>query len=204
VAVTGNPIRPVREANDVRGARQRLGLAADRFTVFVFGGSQGARRLVEATAAALPWWEEDDMQLIVQTGEATPLTTPAAWEGRMVVRPFFDEIYDCYRAAEVVVCRAGGGVAEVLAFGKPMILVPYPYAAHAHQLRNASYLEQEGAALVVDDEDLTGERMATLVTELRRETGRRETMARASRELGRPEAARHAAREILGLIGVEA
>jgi UDP-N-acetylglucosamine--N-acetylmuramyl-(pentapeptide) pyrophosphoryl-undecaprenol N-acetylglucosamine transferase len=83
-------------------------------------------------------------------------------------------------------------------------LVPYPYAAHAHQLRNASYLEQEGAALVVDDEDLTGERMAALVTELRRETGRRETMARASRELGRPEAARHAAREILSLIGVEA
>lgn len=203
VVVTGNPIRPVREAEDVHGARQRLGLAPDRFTLFVFGGSQGARRLVEATAAALPRWVGEDIQLIVQTGEATPLAPPPAWEGRLVVRPFFDEIYDCYRAAEVVVCRAGGGVAEVLAFGKPVVLVPYPYAAHGHQLRNASYLEQEGAALVVEDEELTGERMAAVVNELRWDTGRRETMARASRELGRPEAARHAAREILGLIGVD-
>jgi UDP-N-acetylglucosamine--N-acetylmuramyl-(pentapeptide) pyrophosphoryl-undecaprenol N-acetylglucosamine transferase len=119
------------------------------------------------------------------------------------VRPFYDEIYECYRAAELVVCRAGGGVAEVLAFGRPMILVPYPYAAHGHQERNAAYLEQEGAAVVVADAEFDGAALAALVTELQRDGERRAAMARASRELGRPDAARRVAREALALVGYE-
>lgn len=202
--VTGNPIRAVADADDVEGARARLGLEAKRFTVFVFGGSQGARRLVDATEAALDKLVDADMQLVVQTGDEAALDVPAPWRGRLVVRPFFDEIYDCYRAADLVVCRAGGGVAEVLAFGRPMVLVPYPYAAHGHQQRNATYVEQEGAAVVVEDEDLDGAKLATLIAELRRDGARREEMARASRELGRPDAAQQVAREALALIGIKA
>ena len=201
--VTGNPIRAVRDADDVAGARARLGLEAKRFTVFAFGGSQGAQRLVDATAAALDELVDADMQLVVQTGDDAALEVPAAWRGRLVVRPFFDEIYDCYRAADLVVCRAGGGVAEVLAFGRPMVLVPYPYAAHGHQQRNAAYVEQEGAAVVVEDEDLDGAKLAALILELRNDDARRAAMARASRELGRPDAAQRVAREALALIGVK-
>jgi UDP-N-acetylglucosamine--N-acetylmuramyl-(pentapeptide) pyrophosphoryl-undecaprenol N-acetylglucosamine transferase len=201
VAVTGNPIRPVAEVGDVEGARARLGLEPKRFTVFVFGGSQGAQRLVGATAAALDELADGDIQMVVQTGDETSLDVPASWQGRLLVRPFFDEIYDCYRAADLVVCRAGGGVAEVLAFGKPMVLVPFPFAAHGHQQRNAAYVEQEGAAVVVDDEDLDGAKLAALVSDLKKDDGRREAMARASRELGRPDAAQRVARETLALIG---
>jgi UDP-N-acetylglucosamine--N-acetylmuramyl-(pentapeptide) pyrophosphoryl-undecaprenol N-acetylglucosamine transferase len=201
--VTGNPIRAVRDADDVEGARARLGLDAERFTVFVFGGSQGAQRLVGATAAALDELAHADMQLVVQTGDEAALDVPAIWRGRLVVRPFFDEIYDCYRAADLVACRAGGGVAEVLAFGRPVVLVPYPHAAHGHQQRNAAYVEQEGAAVVVDDEDLDGAKLAAIILELRGDDARREAMARASRELGRPDAARRVAREALALIGVK-
>lgn len=201
--VTGNPIREVRDPADAEGARRRLGLAPDRFTVFVFGGSQGARRLVEATREALGALAEAEAQFIVQTGEEAALATPPAWEGRLLVRPFYDEIYECYRAAELVVCRAGGGVAEVLAFGRPMILIPYPYAAHGHQERNAAYLEQEGAAVVVADAEFDGAALAALVTELQRDGERRAAMARASRELGRPDAARRVAREALALVGYE-
>lgn len=199
--VTGNPIREVSGTDDFGGARARLGLDEGRFTVFVFGGSQGARRLVEATRGALEIISASDMQFIVQTGDATALDVPPAWERRMLVRPFFDEIYECYRAADLVVCRAGGGVAEVLAFGKPMALVPYPYAAHGHQERNAAYLEQEGAAVVFADDEFDGGKLATLVLELQRDGGRRAEMARASRELGRPEAAELVARQALALMG---
>ena len=201
--VTGNPIREVTGADDAEGARVRLGLDARRFTVFVFGGSQGARRLVEATRDALEVISASDIQLIVQTGDAAALDVPPAWEGRLLVRPFYDEIYECYRAADLVVCRAGGGAAEVLAFGRPMVLIPYPYAAHGHQDRNAAYLEQEGAAVVVADDELDGAKLAALVLELQRDEGRRAGMARASRELGRPDAAQRVAREALALIGYE-
>lgn len=201
--VTGNPIREVRGAGDVAGARRRLGLDAATFTVFVFGGSQGARRLVDATRDALPELAGLDIQLVVQTGDAAALEVPPAWEGRLVVRPFFDEIYDCYRAADLVVCRAGGGMAEVLAFGKPMVLVPYPFAAHGHQQRNAAYVEQEGAAIVVEDEALNGATLAALIVELEGDAGRRAAMARASRELGRPDAARQVAVEALALAGLK-
>ena len=200
--VTGNPIRPVTDAGDAAGARRRLGLAGDAFTVLVFGGSQGAARLVAAVRDALPALAPLGVQLIVQTGDAAALDVPASWAGRLVVRPFFDEIYDCYRAADVVVGRAGGGVAEVLAFGKPAILVPYPYAAHDHQRRNAVYLEQEGAALVVADEDLTGARLSAVLRDFAADRTRREAMARAARELGRPDAAARVAGEVLALAGL--
>lgn len=199
--VTGNPIRKIVDRNNGRSARTGLGLKPDRFTVFVFGGSQGAKRLVDAAAAALPLLAGDDIQIIVQTGDEVGLEAPAEWEGRLLVKPFFNEIYDCYRAADLVVCRAGGGVAEVLAYGKPMILVPYPYAAHKHQHRNAVYLEQEGAALVVEDDSLDGPVFADMVRSLATDAVKRDRMARASRELGRPDAADQVAREALVLAG---
>jgi UDP-N-acetylglucosamine--N-acetylmuramyl-(pentapeptide) pyrophosphoryl-undecaprenol N-acetylglucosamine transferase len=201
VVATGNPIRRVGGVDDAAGARGRLGLAAGLFTVFVFGGSQGAERLVSAAGGALGELAGHDVQLVVQTGDAATLEVPAAWRGRLIVRPFFDEIYDCYRAADLVACRAGGGVAEVLAFGKPMVLVPYPFAAHGHQQRNAAYLEQEGAAVVVEDEQLDGAKLAAVILEYAADGGRRAAMARASRELGRPDAAERVAREALVLAG---
>jgi UDP-N-acetylglucosamine--N-acetylmuramyl-(pentapeptide) pyrophosphoryl-undecaprenol N-acetylglucosamine transferase len=204
VVVTGNPIRSVSRADDAAGARARLGLAEDLFTVFIFGGSQGAQRLVSAAKGALDELAGRDLQLVVQTGDAAALDVPALWRGRLVVRPFFDEIYDCYRAADLVVCRAGGGAAEVLAFGKPMVLVPYPFAAHGHQQGNAAYLEQEGAAAVVEDEELDGAKLAALILEFEGDDERRAAMARASRELGRPDAAARVAREALALAGITA
>lgn len=203
VVMTGNPIREVAARDDIRGARRRLNLSEDLFTVFVFGGSLGARRLVAATQEALPLLRPG-MQLIVQTGSEAKLLVPPGWTGKLVVRDFFDEIYDCYRAADLVVCRAGGVVAEVLAFGRPMILVPYPYAAHGHQKQNAVYLEQEGAAVVVDDDQCDGRAISRLINDLYADAERREAMARASRELGRPDAARRVAAATINLVEGEA
>jgi UDP-N-acetylglucosamine--N-acetylmuramyl-(pentapeptide) pyrophosphoryl-undecaprenol N-acetylglucosamine transferase len=198
--VTGNPIRVTNDRPSEREARRRLGLDADRFTVFVFGGSQGALTLTRAASASLGLLKDVNMQMIVQTGGSADVDTPTGWSDRLLVGRYFDNIYDCYAAADLVVCRAGGGVSEVLAFGRPMVLVPYPYAAHGHQERNAVYLGQEGAAAVVDDADMDGTKLAALVNYYFHEPEELAAMARAARELGRPDAARRAAQLALSLV----
>lgn len=198
--VTGNPIRIPEVRLSEEEARHRLGFDPNRFTVFVFGGSQGALTLTRAASGGLGLLKDADVQMIVQTGGSAVVETPPGWEGRLVVGEYFDNIYDCYAAADLVVCRAGGGVSEVLAFGRPMVLVPYPYAAHGHQERNAVYLEQEGAAVVVEDDDMDGTRLATLINYYSYEPGKLAEMARASRELGRQDAARRVARTALRLL----
>lgn len=199
--VTGNPIRVPAEKLSELEARLRLGLNPDRFTVFVFGGSQGALTLARAASESLRLLSDVDVQMVVQTGGSVEIEVPPGWENRLVVGEYFDNIYDCYAAADMVVCRAGGGVSEVLAFGRPMVLVPYPYAAHGHQERNAVYLEQEGAAVVVDDGDMDGTKLAALINYYYHEGGELADMARAARELGRMDAARRAAQVALSLIG---
>jgi len=198
--VTGNPIRVPEEKPSEREARGRLGLARDRFTVFVFGGSQGALTLTRAAQRSLYLLNNLDAQMIVQTGGSAELEVPPKWKDRLLVGEYFDNIYDCYAAADMVVCRAGGGVSEVLAFGRPMVLVPYPYAAHGHQERNAVYVEQEGAAVVVDDGDMDGTKLAALVNYYFYEPDELAAMARAARELGRPDAAKRAAHVALSLV----
>jgi UDP-N-acetylglucosamine--N-acetylmuramyl-(pentapeptide) pyrophosphoryl-undecaprenol N-acetylglucosamine transferase len=200
--VTGNPIRVPAEKPSVQVARGRLGLDPRRFTVFVFGGSQGALTLAQAASASLRLLNNVDVQMVVQTGGSAEVETPPDWENRLLVGEYFDNIYDCYAAADMVVCRAGGGVSEVLAFGKPIVLVPYPYAAHGHQERNAVYLEQEGAAIVVEDNDMDGTKLAALVNYYYHEGEELAKMARAARELGRADAAKRVVQVALSLIGV--
>jgi UDP-N-acetylglucosamine--N-acetylmuramyl-(pentapeptide) pyrophosphoryl-undecaprenol N-acetylglucosamine transferase len=97
----------------------------------------------------------------------------------------------------LVLCRAGGTtLAELCAAGKPAIIVPYPYAAERHQHVNATVLAAAGAAVVLDQAQLHGERLARLIVELLDDEPRRRRMAQCSRELGRPDAARAVFREV--------
>ena len=105
---------------------------------------------------------------------------------------------DALVAADLVVGRAGSSTcAELTAAGVASILVPYPFAG-AHQRYNATYLAEEGAAVVVADEELTGDRLVEEATALR-DDARREPMAAAARRLGRPDAARALAEELLAM-----
>jgi UDP-N-acetylglucosamine--N-acetylmuramyl-(pentapeptide) pyrophosphoryl-undecaprenol N-acetylglucosamine transferase len=100
-------------------------------------------------------------------------------------------------AADLVVARSGGSIFEIAAHGRPMILIPYPYAAADHQTENARYMEREGAAVVIPDAELTGPRLAQEVGMLLGDPGRLGAMGRASLELARPDAARRIAAEVL-------
>src|SRR5207244_6642494 len=167
VFALGNPVRPP-EPGDPRAARRALGLEPARPTVLVFGGSQGAQALNYAVAAALERRLLAGANVVWGTGaaHAAALARYAVPE-RVVVRGFFDSMTEPYRAADLVVSRAGAmTVAELCAWGKPSILVPLPTAAANHQTHNARALAAAGAALFLAEHDLTAHALAQLIGEL--------------------------------------
>ena len=198
----GNPIRPPERAGDAAAARRDLGIDPARPCVLCFGGSQGARALNDALAGALERGLLDDVSVLWGTGtaHATALASHAV-AGRVVVRGFFDPIATAYRAADLVVCRAGAmTVAEVCAWGLPSVLVPLPSAAADHQTHNAVALAQAGAAIVLLERDLTPQSLAALIEPLARDRARLASLGARARDRGRPDAAREIVSTILTVV----
>ncbi|MGA2132628.1 MAG: undecaprenyldiphospho-muramoylpentapeptide beta-N-acetylglucosaminyltransferase [Bryobacteraceae bacterium] len=171
-------------------------------TVLITGGSQGSRTLNRAARQSWPLFRAADLRvrIIHQTG-------PAAYEEWRVafaesglegeVLPFIADMPAAFAQADLVICRSGAGaVAELAAAGKPSILSPFPFAADQHQLRNAEAFVRAGAARLVEDRDMTGEKLFATVAELAETAGDLERMGMAARGLAHPGAARRAA-EIL-------
>ncbi len=207
VVRTGTPVRGdlVERFRALRQCRE-----AGRFTVLVFGGSQGARRLNEAVVDALPRLVDlaGSIRMICQTGKADFERVRQAAEASSLeveVLPFIDDMAGAYSKADLVVCRAGAAtIAELSALGLPAVLVPYPYAAGGHQDANADALVAAGAAEKIPDAEMTGE---ALVRVIRRFNGEPETLAimgARSRGLGAPDAADRVAQICLELAGVAA
>jgi UDP-N-acetylglucosamine--N-acetylmuramyl-(pentapeptide) pyrophosphoryl-undecaprenol N-acetylglucosamine transferase len=199
-AHTGNPIRAAVLATPAVPHVDRLGLLA-------FGGSQGARRINEAMVAAVPRLLARGARLDVrhQTGAADLDSTRAAYAAAgapAAVEAFIDDMGAAYAAAHVVVARAGAmSCAELAARGLPAVLVPYPYAAGDHQRRNAEALVAAGAARMILDRVLDGERLATELAALVDDEPRRLRMAAHAASLGRPDAAARVADACLRLAG---
>ena len=202
--VSGTPIRSF-AGIDRAAARRSFGVGeADRL-LLVFGGSQAVTRLNGATIGALPrllaGWHV--LHLAGEGGMADAgaarQALPPELRSRYTAEPFLtDRMADALVAADLVVGRAGSSTcAELAAAGVASILVPYPYAG-AHQRYNARYLADEGAAVVVADAELDADRLVTEVDALR-DDATREAMAAAARRLGRPDAARALADELLSL-----
>jgi len=203
--VTGLPVRPDVYATPRADGLRAFGLDPGRRTVLAIGGSQGAARLnaaVDGMAERLAG--RADLQILHQTGrgwrggtpdavapDAVPRAGAAPASGLRHVRvPYFEQIGLAYACADVVVSRCGAtAIAEITACGLPAVLVPYRFAAGGHQAENAAPLERAGAAMVVTDDALDGERLAARVLEILDTPGRREAMAAKSRALGRPDAA---------------
>ena len=120
--------------------------------------------------------------------------------GRVVVHGFLDPLAPAYRAADLVVCRAGAmTTAELCAWGKASVLVPLPSAAADHQMVNARALEAAGATVVLPEKELTHVRLAQVVGGLLRDANRLAALAGNARARGRPSAARDIATRILTL-----
>jgi UDP-N-acetylglucosamine--N-acetylmuramyl-(pentapeptide) pyrophosphoryl-undecaprenol N-acetylglucosamine transferase len=186
--VTGNPVRDAMESCPA--------IVAEPPCLLIFGGSQGARAINRAVVAALPQLDgwRDVLTIVHQTGEADYDETragyrAAGWEG-VEVTPFITDMAAAYAAATLVICRAGATtLAELTACGRPAVLVPYPYAAGDHQAANARAMAERGAALMMEERELTPERLGTLVDGLLRDRSSLQTMAAAARAMARPGAA---------------
>lgn len=204
VFVFGNPITPPGRV-DPHAARAELGLSARDRTVFVVGGSQGARALNETVARALGRGLLGDVNLLWGTGAAHEAQyAPLAVPGRVVVRGFFDPIASAYAAADLVVARAGAmTVAELCAWGKPSILVPLPTAAADHQTFNARALANAGAGVMLLESELAPASFAKTVGSLAHDQVRLDELGRSARKRGHPNAARTIMSKVLELSQVE-
>jgi UDP-N-acetylglucosamine--N-acetylmuramyl-(pentapeptide) pyrophosphoryl-undecaprenol N-acetylglucosamine transferase len=112
---------------------------------------------------------------------------------------WLDDMPGAIAAADLVISRSGGSVFELAAIGRPSILVPYPHATADHQAKNARWLAEAGAAVVLPDDECTGEHLRGLVGALLSDRHRLGAMAEAARAAGRPEAADRVAEEALAI-----
>jgi UDP-N-acetylglucosamine--N-acetylmuramyl-(pentapeptide) pyrophosphoryl-undecaprenol N-acetylglucosamine transferase len=186
VMQTGNPVR----WQSLPGMPK-----SEKFTLLIFGGSAGARKINFAVIEALKFTTDlaGDLRIHHQTGQADFTAIQAAYAALPFdaeVTPFIDRMDEAYARADLIVCRAGATtVAELTAFGKAAILVPYPYAIYDHQRGNATALAAEGAAEMILDQDLNGETLAGRLRFYYSMRDRLVAMSKAARLLGRPEAA---------------
>jgi len=189
--VTGNPVR--REFFEIPTRARESG----KFSLLVFGGSQGAHAINEAMIAALPALEslKGVLRITHQTGEADFARVSsgyidAGWSERTSVTKYIDNMVAAFADADLVVSRAGATTtAELIAARKASVMVPFPFAADDHQRRNAEALERAGAGKMILQQDLSGERLAQEIATLIREPARVNAMEQAARKLARGDAA---------------
>jgi len=199
--VTGNPVRSHILSGDRATAMQEFSLAPGKPTVFVFGGSRGAKRINQAALEAMKLLKgRVDVQFILQTGrEDYEWAKREVEEGQLPARvmPFLRRIHMAYAAADLVVCRSGAmTLAEIAVCGTPAILVPYPFAAHDHQVVNAMNLVDRGAAAMILDRDLTGERLAQEIAHWLSDRQGLSRMSSNARTFARPDAAERLVRSL--------
>lgn len=192
--VTGNPVR--REFFEIP-QRDRSASSKQKFWILIFGGSQGARAINEAMIAALPLLEElrNDLRITHQTGEADfekvrAAYVDAGWTETANVRRYIDDMVATFAESDLVICRAGATTtAELIAAGKAALMIPFPMAADDHQRKNAEALANAGAARMILQQELSGERLAQEIATLVREPQRITAMEQAARQLARGDAA---------------
>jgi UDP-N-acetylglucosamine--N-acetylmuramyl-(pentapeptide) pyrophosphoryl-undecaprenol N-acetylglucosamine transferase len=211
VKVVGNPVRaelmrPASREEALRFFDLREGV----FTLAVVGGSQGAQSLNQAVTGALPrFGAEQPVQIVHAAGKGKyeELVRQAAESGAGAgvtwrSYPYVDRMDLLYAAADLLLCRSGAStLAELTVLGVPSILVPYPHAAAGHQEANARVLEGLGAAVLVQDNELSGEKLYLEVKSLMQDRERLAAMAACARELGAPRSAADLADFALELAG---
>jgi UDP-N-acetylglucosamine--N-acetylmuramyl-(pentapeptide) pyrophosphoryl-undecaprenol N-acetylglucosamine transferase len=190
--VTGNPVRSeILSCQEKKSGREK----GERFTLFVFGGSAGAHRINRAAIDALDRLQDikGSLRFIHQTGRDDLDLVSKGYQEKgfeASVRPFFDDMAERYQISDVVVCRAGAStIAELAICGKAAILIPYPYAAHQHQLINAKKLADLHAARMIEDKELDGVSLAEAIRSLYLHPEECAAMQQRIQQMGRPKAA---------------
>ncbi len=199
--LTGNPVR-----SKVLGSARERTDKSDRFTILVFGGSQGATAInaafLDATEYLTGIWP--GLRVIHQTGVDGYEQVRSAYKRKGLkaeVHAFIEDMGSAYAGADLVICRAGAtSIAEITALALPSILIPYPFASDDHQTLNARSLGQAGAAVVIRQDKLTGATLADAIRSLVQGPKELATMKEKARRFGRPGAAGMIAENFLKMI----
>jgi UDP-N-acetylglucosamine--N-acetylmuramyl-(pentapeptide) pyrophosphoryl-undecaprenol N-acetylglucosamine transferase len=195
---TGNPVRA--EIAAIASPEARFQGRQGPLRILVVGGSLGAQALNESVPKALALMN-DRPQVVHQAGEKhldalRKHYAEAGVNGELVA--FIDDMARRYAEADLVICRAGAvTIAELSAGGMASILVPFPHAVDDHQTANGKFLADHGAALLIQQRDLTPQKLAQMIQGLDR--SRLLEMARKARALGKPDAARVVAERCMSI-----
>jgi UDP-N-acetylglucosamine--N-acetylmuramyl-(pentapeptide) pyrophosphoryl-undecaprenol N-acetylglucosamine transferase len=204
IVITGNPVR--KSITDASVTRNEgisfFSLDESNTTVLVVGGSLGAKSINEAVDKGLDELIDAELQVIWQTGKPYAETGKQRAEGKqgVWVNEFITQMEFAYAAADIVVARAGAmTVAELCVVKKPVLFVPYPFAAEDHQTVNAMALIKKNAALMVKDTEVK-EKLVFMTIELAKDKGKQEELKTNISKLAIKDADMKIAEEILKLI----
>lgn len=199
VTITGNPVRSSITFSDYPTLKEK-------FHIFIFGGSQGAVSMNKIIITALNNMKDlwPRLKITHQSGKTdlNEITNFYEMNGiEAITSSFFNNMNDLYKSAHLVIARSGAGaITELTLSGRPSILIPYPFAADNHQLKNAEYLSKRNAAITLEQKNLTPEvlekHLRNLLTD---DLKTLKEMAKNAKKLAKPQAARDLVAGLLSL-----
>ena len=213
IMMTGNPVRQalLNTTMTREEARKSFGLAADKKTVLLVGGSLGARTINESVLQHLDLIANSGLQFIWQTGKyyseeiagrlktAMEASQLSSLTSHLKVTDFISDMATAYKAADLVISRAGAGsISEFCLLGKPVILVPSPNVAEDHQTKNAMALVNHDAALYVKDDEAP-EKLIRLAIDTVKDDARLTSLSKNILKLALPNSAEVIAKEVIAL-----
>ncbi|MBQ9357607.1 MAG: undecaprenyldiphospho-muramoylpentapeptide beta-N-acetylglucosaminyltransferase [Prevotella sp.] len=207
IMLTGNPVRQSLLDSDItrEEALKQFGLAPDKKTILLVGGSLGARTINESVLQHLKEIEDSGMQFIWQTGKyyseeiAQRLSTLKSQPSNLNPQTFITDMAAAYKAADLVISRAGASsISEFCLIGKPVILVPSPNVAEDHQTKNAMALVNRDAALYVKDSEAP-EKLIQLAIATARDDAKLKSLSQNVLKMALPDSAAIIAKEVIAL-----
>lgn len=203
VMVTGNPVR----RDILNAAMEEKRTNHGKFSLLVFGGSQGATAVNAAFLDAVEYLTDiwGSLKVTHQTGKEGYGQVEGAYKRKglkVELHSFITDMARAYSSSDMVICRAGAtSIAEITALGLPSILVPYPFSTDGHQDENAKALADKGAAVILKQDALTGSALAGTIRRLFENPRELKGMKEAAAALARPRAAEAIADDYMRLLG---
>lgn len=178
IIYSGNPVRKIiREAFSKMKNYKKYGLDDGKFTVTAFGGSLGANKINNTFISLYEIFKDrEDMQFLLISGSRFYENLKKENEkinnlkSSLKIFPYVNEMDEIYNITDLIISRSGANtVAEIAYCNIPAILIPYPFAINNHQYFNATFLEKNGKAIIINDNDLNSSKLAEIIFNLERE-----------------------------------
>jgi len=198
INVTGNPTRNGIEKGSKESGFDTFQLNSSLQTIFLFGGSQGSVPLNKAIYSILNIFEENNIQLLWQTGEKNYKRLKHLETEKIKIKPYIKEMNLAYAISDLVISRAGAlTLSELLVCGMPSILLPLPTATADHQAKNAKTIVQAGAAIMIDQHNMDNNILKNTILELINDKDKLSKMRKNAFQLAKPNATNNIVKNIL-------